>query len=477
MPSLPNILWIQTDEQRPDSLGCYGSTWAKTPNIDALAAWGTVMQNAVCQSPVCLPSRSSQLSARYPQEFGCLNNMIRAAGETFPVGCITFPEVFRQSGYETVNFGRSHAMSDDVWAKNVRTADYLPQYCNHFGLNEAYDEEAYHVLHRPNPDYRPLIIAGTYPGTENPCQLSTDRAMAYLRDRGEDAPPFLLRVSYNWPHTPTLAPPPYDQLYDPDDLPIRFYDRTAREGRARFDQKYAELHRMQDLTRDQVRQVWKDYMGLCAYVDHETGRLLRTVDELELRDNTIIFYSSDHGKLLGEWGGGEKGTFDCQVWRVPFIWSWPERIPQGQVVEAPCELIDTGRTLCGLAGLEEQIPMPWRGRDLFEGEEPAGAVFGVIRSPIQDDPGFDPRMMRAAVRTLRYRLDADWFIDGRQVPEAMQDGNLYDLEIDPGELHNLWTNPARAEVRRELMHRIDAWLASLEVDPRLLDPGNAGHLF
>jgi choline-sulfatase len=473
----PNILWIQTDEQRPDSLGCYGSRWAKTPNIDGLAEKGVVMKNAVCQSPVCLPSRSSQLSARYPHEFACLNNMLKTAGETFPEGYRTFPQIFQQAGYETVNYGRYHALSQDVFETNRVTKDAMPEYCSVFGLNKKYNEEEYHVVKRPGKHHRPLIIAGTYPGEENPCQISTDRAIEFLQRRQPNDRPFFLRVSYNWPHTPTLAPPPYDKYYDPDALPIQYYDEEVYTGRSQFDRTYADLHGMKDLTKEQVRQVWKDYMGLCAYVDSEVGRLLSILDEMKLQENTIILYSSDHGKSLGEWGAGEKGNFDQEVWRVPFIWSWPHRIPENQVWENGCELMDTARTMMTLAGLEEQIPDSYRGRNLFGNDEQAEAVFGVTRPPIDDIPDYDPRFMRVGILTAQYRMDMNWFMDGTRPSRESGDGNLFDLVSDPEEKHNLWNDDSSEQVVHELMDKIAEWLRNYPSDARLCDPNNAGILF
>ncbi|MCC7409465.1 MAG: sulfatase-like hydrolase/transferase, partial [Phycisphaeraceae bacterium] len=92
-PTRPNILWIQTDEQRPDSLGCYGSPWAKTPNLDELAARGVTFRRAFCQSPICVPSRSAQMTCRYPQEIGVLNTPIDAYdGKVYPDDTVMFTE-------------------------------------------------------------------------------------------------------------------------------------------------------------------------------------------------------------------------------------------------------------------------------------------------------------------------------------------------------------------------------------------------
>ena len=477
MSKRPNILWIQTDEQRPDSLGCYGSNWAKTPNIDKIAKNGVVMKNAVCQSPVCLPSRSSQLSARYPQEFGCLNNMLLNAGGSFPDGYITFPEIFKKAGYETLNFGRFHCLSDSVFEINKQMGDALPEYCTPFDLNEKYDEDKYNVLKRPGKQHRQLIIAGTYPGNENPSQISTDRAITYLSNRNENDKPFLMRVSYNWPHTPTLAPPPFDNLYDSKELPIKYYNEDARLNRSKHDKTYAKLHRMDKLTKREQEQVWKDYMGVCAYVDSQVGKLISALEKEGYAENTIILYSSDHGKLLGEWGAGEKNTFDKEVWRVPFIWSFPDNIPQNEIREELCEIIDTGTTLLSLAGLEDKIPESYRGRNLFGNKEAPEEIFGVIRPPIQDIPDFDPELMRVAVRTKRYRMDMNWCMDGGIPPQELEDGNFFDLKKDPEEIVNIWDENGVKSIKLNLKNKLKKWLSSHDINSKLLDQNNVGELF
>lgn len=466
MPSHPNIVWIQTDEQRPDSLSCYGSQWAKTPALAELAATGIVFRNAVCQAPVCVPSRSSQLSARYPQEIGVLNNW--ATGSTFPKGTITFPEIFAEAGYDVVSFGKRHTPRHPIWAKGTTSGvnQAITGFCS---LAEGYDNAKHHVVQRGGTP--PLIVAGTYPAdSPNQSATITDEATAYLEARTASSPPFLLRVSHIWPHTPVLPPAPFDTLYDPDDLPIRFYDEQANATRAHYDRVIAERDGMKTLSRTEIRQVWKDYMGLCAYVDSEVGRLLSALDRLGMRENTIILYSADHGKLLGEWGAGEKDVFDSEVWRVPFVWSWPGHIPERTTRTASCELIDTARTLLTLAGLANKIPATYQGRPLFH-SEPSDAVFGATRSEWYFPK--EAQDLRLAIRTERYRMDVTWPIDGSRPSEEDMDGNLFDLRSDPWERRNLWKARDYASARTELIDRLQAWYVQTHVDPRLLDPTTA----
>lgn len=199
-------------------------------------------------------------------------------------------------------------------------------------------------------------------------------------------------------------------------------------------------------------------MGLCAYVDSAVGRLLDALTELGLERDTIVIFSSDHGRSLGECGHGQKHTFDHEVWRVPFIWSWPGHLPEGERRDEPCELIDTARTLYGLCGLADRAPAQWRGRNLFADPAPA-AVFGIL--------GRKGGLMRTGVRTASHRLDSDW--DLRQGPVIAPDaGNLIDLAADPQERRNLWNSPAHAAVRQDLVSRIADWLTSHPPHPRLL---------
>ena len=224
MAKKTNILWIQTDEHRPDSLGCYGSAWAKTPNLDALAQRGVVMKNCVCQSPVCVPSRSSQLTCLYPQETNVLfNNEVAWMPNIFPKGTQTFPEVLSQSGYETINIGKSHTPLHPTWNISKHgDGGFDRKYAHFCELGPDYDEKKYHVVKRPG--LHQIIIGGTYPVFwNNPTMKLTNEAMDVLA-KTNSAKPFLLRVSYNWPHTPVLPPPPFDRLYSKSEIPIQRYD-------------------------------------------------------------------------------------------------------------------------------------------------------------------------------------------------------------------------------------------------------------
>lgn len=473
-----NVLWLMSDEQRPDSLGCGGSAWAKTPNLDRVAADGCVFRNAVCPSPVCLPSRTSVAFGREAHEFACMNNMLLHAKQALPVDWISWPQLLAREGYQTVNFGRYHCMRSDVFATNEMTPDCFQKYAGYFGVPAGIDEKKWNMIKRPGEDGRTLILAGTYPGgDDNPNHRSASRAVEFLRNWRKGDAPFLLRVSFNWPHTPTLAPEPFDRLYRPHDLPIRRFDGESLSRRSNFDKLYARLHRMDLLAPEQVDQLWKDYFGCCAYVDAQAGRVLNALRECELEENTIVFFHADHGKMLGEYGSGEKFTYDRWSWGVPLLFRCPGSVASGQVCTDPVSTISIGRTVMALLGLEDRLSAQWRGKNLFGGACGNEAVCSAVRPPIDDDPGFPAHLMRAAIRTRQWRMDVNWRMDGRVASEDERDGGLYDVENDPDERRNLFGEPGMENVKKGLIVGIEKWFEECPPDPRLARVEMAGKWF
>ncbi len=470
-PAHPNILWIMTDEQRPCSLGCYGSDWAKTPNIDLLASRGTVFTKAYPQCPQCQPSRTAQLTSRYPQEVNCTFNQRKGGGMSVPKGVKTFVDIFNDAGYQTATYGKQHTGFRINWAEQ-KSWVVNNDYAGMFSLNEKYNPEEYQVIGSM------MIRGGIYPGGDNnPSRNITDWAIRFLKDRDQEKP-FLLRVSHNYPHTPVLPSEPWDTLYNPEDIPIRYVDTAVAHARSKWDQMSSSRHKMDQMSIDDYDQSWQHYMGLCAQVDDEVGRLIKTLNDLGLSENTIIIYSSDHGACLGEFGQVTKRTFDDCSWRVPFIWSWPGHIPEGQVNNELAELISTGRSLLNLCSLDKMIPKSWRGRDLFSDPSP-DAVFGQIGYPnINSVVGekfytgarIDYGEMRVGIRTDQYRMDYSFMKEGQKLPLA--DGNLFDLVNDPRELHNLWDDGKFRKIKKSLARKIDTWFDNIDKPTDLFESTN-----
>ncbi len=458
----PNILWIQTDEQRTSSLGCYGSDWARTPHIDRIAGAGTVFTRAYTQCPQCVPARNSQLTARYPQEVNCTFNQ---GNIPYPEGTRTIVDVLNEAGYRTVTYGKQHTTAPIAWDE-ARDWILNPEYAGYYSINEKYDPEEYDVITPSGARQGSIIRAGVYPGgDDNPSRNITDWAIEFLKGRDKETP-FFLRVSHNYPHTPVLPSKPWDTFYDPEEIPVVYLDMEAVKTRSSWDQEASQWKALSKLSKKDYDRSWQHYMGLCAQVDDEVGRLMSVMDELGLTENTIIVFSADHGAGLGEFGLVTKGTFDDPSWRIPYIWSWPGQVPAGVVSEDLAELTDMNKTLLRLCGMEDRIPETWRGRDLFKDPAP-DAVFGQIGYPNMNsvvgrkgDSRAHFAQLRIGIRTDRYRMDYTFMKDGEKMPVA--DGNLFDMVNDPGELKNLWDDQDHQEIRTSMAKQMDSWFEEID---------------
>ena len=470
-PGSPNILWIYTDEHRPDSYGCYGSAWAQTPTTDKIASRGVVMQNHYVQSPASVPSRASLLYARYPQELGVYDNRYYYKDGVLDPNLVPFHKLFENNGYQTANFGKWHVPgSDSQWGYNDPF-----QFTRYFGPQGCYDpkeEEGFRMIHRPNGT--PLVLGGTYPQADidrlNGGTIAselTDRALRWLDGR-DTVKPFLLRVSYAWPHTPSTAPAPFDKLYEGKPFP-RPYLNAAQKYQNRSNEDKALSNEQGGLTLSESDWEWicQTYYGLVAYLDTQYARLFDYLEQNGMLENTIIVISADHGRNLGEYGACEKSTFDHEVWRVPFILSYPKKVPQGVVRHDLSEHIDHARTLLGLAGIE--APAEYRGRNLFNPAEPEpDAVYGMLdRGNIIDLPNAQKESNRGkrrlAIRTKDYRYDFMYTtIGGIKITNpAKWDASLYKISTDPDENNNLINDPAYAAIASELHNKLVNWFESL----------------
>ncbi len=440
----PNILWIQTDEQRPDSLGCYGSQWARTPNVDRLAASGVTFTECHVPSPVCVPSRTSMLFCQPPMQTGIFEN-----SPAFKDGFVdpdkkTWVNLFSEAGYRTASYGKWHTPNHPTWQENQLFHIYN-KVTGYYNMTPPYKEADYDVIQCPG--LWSILLAGRYPRHDwgvTPSSHVTDWGIDWLRRNGQGEEPWLLRISHTWPHTPVLVPEPWDKLYALEDVPCHALNRAMYEGRAAYDRWFSDEQKGFDLSMDQWRRICRDYYALCAYVDHEVGRLVHALEELGLMENTIIAFNADHGRSNGEIGLTQKGTYDREVWRVPFIMAGPG-LPQGEVRNDLADLMDFGPTLCAMAGIDLAYGM--QGRDLFHSDEP-DAVFGVI------DIG---PYRRAGIRTKRYRFDCTVMHEGERATRDEADPNLFDIEADPEELTNLIHDPVNRALADELHGRIIAW--------------------
>ncbi len=455
--SRPNILWIMSDELRASALGCYGESWAPvaTPNIDALAARGVTFTNNFCNSPVCVPSRMSILTAAAPERTGVYFN--EGAWKSFPVPVRlkTFPEHFADHGYRTATLGKSHyALAYTPWQEEDNAGSSM----HGFGLET--DPAALQPIVPPGI---PSPVGGTFPSDRRyPPEQVTWNALRWLAEADREQP-FLLRVSYLQPHTPVLPPQHYRDLYRPSDWPGA---NLSRGYGSAYEQAYAEMVGGRGFTHEQLQQAQADYHALTTWLDTQVGLVLSALRTQGLEDNTIIVFTSDHGASLGENGLFGKVVCAPQSQRTPFIVSYPPRVAAGTRRDDLTENLDLARTLCDLAGIEPD--QSFDGRSVFT-DPPPEAVFATVGTGVAGakasaaanrgewrNGGGWPR--RCCIRTDQWRFDMNTRQDGAIIAADEEDWFLADVLADPQELVNLADDPAHRStvdiLRRKVLDHV-----------------------
>lgn len=421
----PNLLFIFADQLRASSVGYAGEEAVRTPNIDAFAESGTIYTNAVSMLPVCGPYRGSLITGRTPLSTGLVINDVALKTTETSIG-----HCFKQAGYDTAYIGKWHLDGPDRPAL-VPPGPRRQGFDYWMGANfeHNYDRSYY----TDNAGDRQL-----WEGWDAVAQ--TDDTIRYLQNRDGDNP-FCLFLSWGPPHHPyRLAPEEYLEMYDAD----------AIEGRPNCP--------------DVPRQDLWGYYAQTTFLDDQFQRLLDTIAELGLADDTIIVFSSDHGDMHGSHGLYKKQWPWNEAIKVPFVIRYPGSVPEGARIEAPINVIDVMPTLLGLAGLP--VPEPVEGVDLSpfltgEQQDPPESVLIMNPCPFSigdsrgDDQYPDFRGMRFEYRgviTDRYTyvrtIDGPWM--------------LYDNREDPYQLVNLIDDAEHAETRDRLDGLMRAHMASID---------------
>ena len=400
----PNLLLVHSDQHRADALGCEGHPLVRTPNLDRLAARGVRFTSAYVQTPLCVPSRASLFTGRYPQLHRATNNLCE-----LPEDETTWAEHLVSQGYTARAIGRVHGI--------YRGCEYIAV-PGRGTIGE--------VMGAADPDL---------PEEERHWDTRVaDRAIEELGALAESEQPWALYVGFFSPHPPHVPPEPYADLYSPAKVPPPDFDPDwlARQP------SWQRL-RVQPAGQ-KLRKGIAGYYGLTTHLDHEVGRVLETLEELGLGANTLVVYTSDHGAPLGDHGQSAKDTsFFESVLRVPAILSLPGTLPSGAVVDHPVAQIDLVPTFLSLLG---QPPSEaFVGTDLgplLAGAPDAGPDYVFSTIDFAHREAHDQRGLM--IRRGPWKLS--WY--------TTDEGELYNLERDPGETRNLFEARRHAEVRDAL---------------------------
>jgi arylsulfatase A-like enzyme len=431
----PNILFLAIDDQN-DWIGCLGGhPQVKTPNIDRLAAHGTLFLNAHCQAPVCNPSRASLLTGLRPSSTGIhgLSPGIRDCPVT--KNHVTLPQTFTRAGYHTYTCGKIYHDG------SIRDADHATEF-GEWGPAPGLSKPPKPFSSVPNS--HPLMDWGAFPEhDEDHADWKIASAATNALRRAPRDKPFFIACGFRLPHVPCYAPQKWFDLYPADQLvmpPVKPDDRADTplfSWYLHWKLPEPRLSRLQPY--DEWKPLVRAYLASISFMDSQVGRVLDALEASGRSGETIVVLWSDHGWHLGEKGITGKNSLWERSTRVPLVFAGPG-VTRGARCGCPAELLDIFPTLLELAGLptrpdleghslvpqlkDSRVPRPW----------PA------ITTHNQGNH---------AVRTERWRFIR--YADGSE--------ELYDRNADPNEWTNLANTPGTVETRRELAR----WLPRVDL--------------
>ena len=501
MSKRPNFLFIITDQHRADHLGCAGNKTVQTPNIDGIAAKGTMWDRFYVANPICMPNRASIMTGRMCSAHGARHNGIPLSKDH-----TTFVELLRDAGYRTGLIGKSHLQS---FTGLPATNQFEPDAGKHTPSPHLRDAVK---NNRHGPDYdlevvpkwdRPLMdrkdgdfygfehveiaadhadkASGDYllwareqrsdfdalVGPENalpdnridapqawrtavPEELYStnwiaDRSEAWLTGRADEDAPFFLQMSFPDPHHPFTPPGKYWDMYDPEKMEL-----PASFGKGSLPPVKAMQEAMENgcdprdnqspfaVTQAEARAIIALTYGMITMIDDAIGRVLKRLEDLGMADNTVVIFTSDHGDYMGDHGLMLKLLLHYQgIIRVPFIWHDPTSLGDERHESGLASSIDIAPTILARAGIQPFNGI--QGRDLFSTPPPEAVI--VEEDSQRTMTGFDrPQRVRTVVtqtHRMSLRQGEDWH-------------ELYDLSADPAELENLYGLQKSDGIRHQL---------------------------
>ena len=474
MTDRPNVLWVCTDQQRRDTLGCYGNELVETPTLDGLADGGVRFDRAFAQSPVCSPSRASFLTGRYPRTTG-----VRGNGHPIPADEVPVPRLFADAGYACGLAGKLHlspcSPSKPEGATPERRIDdgYAEFHWAHDHRDLWLTNEYRRWLRRNGVDYDPTPVDGSqYVTTSVPAEYHqtswcADRAVEFVEAAADRDDPWLFSVNPFDPHHPFDPPAEYlDRYLDRlEELPLPDYEdgelaEKPAVQRVCHDGAYANenMWPFSEMDDDDHRLLRAAYWAMCDLLDDAVARMLDALDRTGQREDTVVVFTSDHGELLGDHGIYLKGPFFYEeALGVPLVVSWPGTYEAAET-DALVELVDLAPTLLDAAGIER--PLGMQGRSLhpsLAGEEPLDTHRDSVYAEAYDLTHWASDVRATMVRTERYKLVR------HHGPDPT--GELYDLSTDGGETVNRWNDADYGDVRANLLATLTDRMADT-VDPR-----------
>jgi arylsulfatase A-like enzyme len=462
----PNIIFLMDDQHRFDALGMLNAQ-VHTPTLDGLAKSGIFYTQAVCQAPMCVPSRNSIMFGLYPNQTGVFRNSEGIQDSLLPGK--TMAQYFRDAGYETAGFGKTH------WGKyKTDTRGFETRYVSELPEEGAISMKEMNPLAKQRYDAE---IADMGAGEENnlgylgfTSKLKeedhrdgwiTKQAIQYIQNRDDERPLFLY-LSYMKPHAGHNVPEGYEDLYKVENInyaqqPPWDKDHSPHsEGVNRRDMYV-------DYWKNAAEEEWKlmtmRYYANVTWIDDMMGRALKSLKEKGLLENSIIVYTSDHGEMLGEryYRFNKYNLYEASV-RVPLIIAGdiiPESSKINSLVDAPVENVDILPTLLEIAGITPEKLLP--GQNLLKSINRT-ASFAVLHER-SDEAAFMWRTKNFKLILVleRQKNVQDYSLD------KIKTGEFYDLENDPKEWNDLYGKSQIANMQKEFTDQLLNHLHSMEM--------------
>ena len=444
----PNVLFIAVDDLRPQ-IGCYGKTFMHTPHLDRLAQRGVLFERAYCMVPTCGASRASLMTGIRPSSNRFINYL--AWAEKDAPGVTTLNTHFKRHGYITISLGKVfHHATDNIngWSERPwrpTTSDYHNKELQSHAMAEhrkKYPQRKkprgmpYEAFDAPDESYR---------DAENASKAIT-HMQRFAKQKDE---PFFLAVGFYKPHLPFCAPQKYWNLYDGSKIDIPYNYQAPEEapkvalhtsGELRA---YASIPPSGPVDRETARKLIHGYYACVSFIDAQVGRLLDSVDQLGLRDNTIIILWGDHGWQLGEHGMWNKHSCFETSMHAPLLVAAPcePAVRPGTRVRSLTEFIDIYPSLCDLAGLPK--PAHLQGQSfvpLLKNPNAPWKSYAVGRYRLGD-----------TIRSDQYRF-SEYSKDGSNAIARM----LYNHAADPDETVNVSERPDNVDTVAALTRELRA---------------------
>jgi arylsulfatase A-like enzyme len=475
-----NILLIMTDQQRYDTLGCTGAPTCRTPHIDALAERGINFSSAYTPTSPCSPARAALFTGAYPHN----NHVLSNDGVVNPK-LPTLASELGAAGYNLGYAGKWHVDRDKLPSDHGFQGKDFPGYG--YPARGGVIEGLRFGQHgqQPPPHYReylaergiepPAVLEAHYgdnPGKRNQemyalqsgdieasfeamvAEFTFDLLRQFAGAYEDDGKPFFLWTNFWGPHTPCLIPEPYYSLYDPSSIPVEPSFAETWKDKPQAHEIYERYWGLTSGGWAGWREIVARYWGYMTMIDDLVGRMLDELQELGLAEDTLVVYTTDHGDMMGAHRMIEKGPFAYEEsWRLPLVAAHPSAETPGATCDEFVHLHDLFPTFLEAAGL--QAPQRPDSASILEqilgrpSPEPRDLVYGAFEKQILHSPF-------RFVRTRTHKL----------VYNTTQIAELYNLENDPHEMHNLINDPAAQGFKAALLERMRDEMVRLD-DPLL----------